>query len=150
LIEVMLSILVVTTIILAALASRYLSVRQARRGDAYNMAGNLGLLLVEGWRSTEPTLYNPTALLGSFNPHMTVTSGATGCPAAPGGFTTLNTYRVVLDNMNFYVRLAYANPDLTVGAEHPAQLHAGVTFRNHYEAGDASTSSNYVGLTTYR
>ena len=52
--------------------------------------------------------------------------------------------------MKFYVRLAYTNPDLTVGAWHPSQLHAGVAFLTNYGAGNASTSSNYVGLTTYR
>jgi Tfp pilus assembly protein PilV len=152
LIEVVVSILLVTVIVTAAMAARYLTVKQAVRADAYNTAGRLALLLLEGWRSTQPALYDPTVAgspLSSLGT-VTITGGAAGCPAAPSGFTTLNTYRVVADRMNFYVRLAYTNPDLTENAWHPARLHVGVAFLNNYGIGDASASPNRVSLTTYR
>ena len=111
--------------VMAGLAARYLTVRQAVRADAYNTAGRLALLLLEGWRSTEPTLYDPTSsvsALSSLSPAVTIVANVPGCPAAPTGFTTLNTYRVIADNKNFYVRLSYKPEDLTSGAEHPATL----------------------------
>jgi hypothetical protein len=158
LIEVMVSIALVMVIVMGAMTARYLTVQQAVRADAYNTAGRVALLLLEGWRSTEPNMYDPastttTAPLKSLSSYVTITGGATGCPQAPSGFITLNNtgYLVVADRMNFYVTLAYTNPDLTVvGAEHPPKLHVAVAFLNHYGTGDASTSSNRVSLTTYR
>ena len=138
---------------MAGLAARYLTVRQAVRADAYNTAGRLALLLLEGWRSTEPPLYDPTAsvsALSSLSPTVTIVANAPGCPAAPTGFTTLNTYRVIADNKNFYVRLSYKTEDLTSGAEHPAMLSVVVAFLDGYLVGDASASTNKVSLTTYR
>jgi prepilin-type N-terminal cleavage/methylation domain-containing protein len=153
LIEVMISLAVVLVLVTAGLAARYLTVKQAVRADAYNTAGRLALLLLEGWRSTEPTLYDPTGSvsgLSSLSPAVTITAGASGCPAAPSGFTLLNTYRVTADSKNFYVTLSYQSEVLTSGAEHPAMLSVIVAFLDGYTVGNASTSTNRVNLTTYR
>ncbi len=154
LIEVVVSIAIVMALVMAGLAARYLTVKQAVRADAYNTAGRLALLLLEGWRSTEPDLYDPTSsvsALSSLSPTVTIVANAPGCPAAPGGFTTLNTYRVIADNKNFYVRLSYKPADTSVaGSEHPAMLSVIVTFLDSYLIGDASASTNRVSLTTYR
>lgn len=142
LVEVMVSILLITIVVLAALGARYLAVKQARRADAYNTAGRLGLLLLEGWRSTGiHSAYDPVT---RFSGQMTITGGATG-PTAPTGFTTLDTYHVVQDNVNYYATLAYI--DETVDA--PAVLHVTVGFRHQYQAGTISETDNYVRLTTY-
>jgi hypothetical protein len=140
--ETTISIAVVTSIILASLGARYLTVLQARRGDAYAGAGKLGLLLLEGWRGSA-TLpgYDPVS---RFTGQMTISTSATG-PATPGGFTKLGSYRVVLDNMNLYATLAYMNATATA----PAKIHVCVGYRSHYEAGDVSSGANYVRLTTY-
>lgn len=141
LIEVMVSILLITIVVVAALGARYLAVKQARRADAYNTAGRLGLLLLEGWRSTgEPRDYDPEA---RFSGQMTITGGATG-PTAPTGFTALDTYHVVQDNVNYYATLAYDEP-----ADAPAVLHVTVGFRHQYQAGTISETDNFVRLTTY-
>jgi prepilin-type N-terminal cleavage/methylation domain-containing protein len=154
LIEVVVSIAVVMALVMAGLAARYLTVKQAVRADAYNTAGRLAQLLLEGWRSTEPELYDPTgsvSALSNLSPTVTIVANAPGCPAAPTGFTTLNTYRVIADRKNFYVRLAYKPEDTSVpGSEHPAMLHVVVAFLDGYLVGDASASTNRVSLTTYR
>ena len=157
LIEVVVSILLVTIIVMAAMAARYLTVKQAVRADAYNTAGRLALLLLEGWRSTQPALYDPTVAgspLSSLSPTVTIARCAKGlCPDVPSiEFNSLNDtgYLVVADRMNFYVTLAYTIPDLTENAWHPARLHVGVAFLNNYGIGDASASPNRVSLTTYR
>lgn len=142
LIEVAVSILLATVVILGAMMARYHSVRQARRADAYNGAGRLALLMLEGWRSyAAPDQYTPlTNFAGYFS---TFTTG-TG-PAAPTGFTTLGGYRVILDNTNYYVTLAYVAKTTTA----PAKLHAAVAFRHQYDAGSVASGANVVRLTTY-
>ena len=139
--EVSVSIAVVTAVVLAALGTRYLAVRQAVRGDAYNTAGRIGLLLLEGWRSSStPSTYNPVV---KFAGQLTLTAAAG--PVAPSGFTALGSYRVVLDGRNYYVTLAYKNATTTA----PATLHVTVGFRQNYQAGSLSAGDNYVRLTTY-
>ncbi len=139
--EVSVSIAVAAAVVLAALGTRYLSVKQAVRGDAYNTAGRIGLLLLEGWRSsTAPNTYNPAT---KFAGQLTLTA-ASG-PPAPGGLTALPSYRAVLDGRNYYVTLAYKNATTTA----PAVLHVTVGFRRDYQAGSLTTADNYVRLTTY-
>ena len=147
LVEVALSILLVTVIVLAAMSVRYLAVKQARRGDAYNTAGKLGQMLLEGWRSSgAPNTYNPITRFAGQTAIVITTS--TMAPPAPSGFTTLGRYQVVLDNVNYYVTLAYINEN--VMTQQPAVLHAVVGFRHNYEAASVATSGNYVRLTTYK
>ncbi len=154
LIEVAVSIAVVMALVMAGLGARYLTVKQAVRADAYNTAGRLAMLLMEGWRSTEPTLYNPTTTPGALqglSPTVTITGGAANCPAPPdSSFTTLDTYLVTADNKNFYVTLSYKVPDPTPGAEHPAMLSVVVSFLDGYVTGNAAASHNRVSMTTYR
>jgi type II secretory pathway pseudopilin PulG len=146
LVEVAVSILLAVIVVTAAMLARYNSVRQARRADAYNGAGRLALLLLEGWRSyAAPTDYNPVANFGSSSAvHMTISTSGTG-PSAPDFDQVLGRYLVVLDHANYYVTLAYT--EKTTG--HPAKLHAAVAFRSQYDTGSVSDSANIVRLTTY-
>ena len=148
LIEVATSILLVTTIVLAAMCVRYLVVKQARRGDAYNTAGKLGQMLLEGWRSAGlPSSYNP---ITRFAGQMTINpSTSTLAPPVPTGFTPLpSRYHVELDHVHYYVTLAYINEDLI--NQQPPVLHAVVGFRENYAAQSVATGANYVYLTTYK
>jgi hypothetical protein len=141
------SILLVMTIVMAALGVRYLAVKEARRGDAYNAAGRLGEMMLEGWRSAgAPNTYDPVA---RFAGQTVITiSTATLAPPAPSGFTTLGRYQVVLDHVNYFVTLAYINEDLM--AQRPAVLNATVGFQHNYQAASVATSGNYARLTTYK
>ena len=145
LIEVMVSILLITIVVVAALGARYIGVKQARRADAYNTAGRLGLLLLEGWRSTGMhSAYDPVT---RFSGQMTITDGASG-PGAPTdlAFTLNNTsYHIVQDNVNYYATLAY-NDETTMA---PAVLHVTVAFRHTYGEGTISETDNLVQLRTY-
>ncbi len=146
LIEVMVSILLITIVVVAALGARYVGVKQARRADAYNTAGRIALLLLEGWRSTGiHSAYDPVT---RFSGQMTITDGASG-PAAPTdlAFTTLNntSYHIVQDNVNYYATLAYVDET----ADDPAILHVTVGFRHQFEAGALAETDNFVRLTTY-
>jgi type II secretory pathway pseudopilin PulG len=142
LIEATITMAVVTAIVTASLGARYYAVQQARRGDAYNGAGRVGLLLLEGWRSTTtPAGYDPVA---QFTSKITISTSATG-PATPSGFTKLGSYHVLLDNVHYYATLAYINATATA----PTKLHVCVGWKPHFEAGDMSSSGQYVRLTTY-
>lgn len=147
LVEVMTSLLLVITIVLAALGVRYLAVKQARRGDAYNAAGKLGQMLLEGWRSAgAPSTYDPVT---RFAGQMTLTpTTSTMAPPVPSGFTLLGRYHVELDHIHYYATLAYINEDLV--NQRPAVLYAGVGFRHGYQAASVTSSGNYVQLTTYK
>jgi hypothetical protein len=124
LIEVAVSMVLVVTIVVAAMAVRYHSVKQARRADAYNGPGE----------------YDPVA---NFTAHLTIESGAG--PGAPTGFTALGDYHIVFDHANYYVTLAYI-PQTTTA---PAKLHAAVAFREDYQDDSVATGASVVHLTTY-
>ena len=150
LVEVAVSIAIVSAVVLAAMMARYASVRQARRADAYNGAGRLALLLLEGWRSyATPTDYTPVINFGPSSPvHLAIETSAAG-PSLPTGFTQLGRYRVQMDNVNFYVTLSYyVNPTVTVPRT-PSKLHAAVAFRNDFQQGTLASSDPVVRLTTY-
>jgi len=151
LIEVMVSIAVVTAVILAAIGTRYLVVKQAVRADAYNTAGKLGQMLLEGWRGAgDPATYNPKT---RFAGQMTIDDSIpiSMAPPVPSGLVPLSStcrYHVELDRVHYYVTLAYKNEDVI--QQQPAVLHATVGFQHNYQAASVATSGNYVRLTTYK
>jgi prepilin-type N-terminal cleavage/methylation domain-containing protein len=152
LIEVTVSIAVVTIVILAAIGTRYLAVKQAVRADAYNTAGRIGLLLLEGWRSTDLDIYEPLVRLGG---QISISQSTTGPDVTAAGFNLYTSpdgyahYDIVQGPRHYYATLGYTDVDPTVGAERPPVLHVTVAFRHDYGAWDAS-SANYVQLTTYK
>jgi hypothetical protein len=151
--EVSVSILLVMTIVLAGLGVRYLAVKEARRGDAYNAAGRLGEMLLEGWRSAgEPKTYDPVARFAGQT--VLAISTAAMAPPAPSGFTVLNgphggRFQVVLDHVNYFVTLAYIDADPT-WLQRPAVLNATIGFQHNYQSVSVAVSGSYVRLTTYK
>jgi hypothetical protein len=139
---VVVSILLVAVVVVAAIGARYLTVQQAKRGDAHGTAGKLGLMLLEGWRSTGmPSAYDPIV---TFTGQMTVSTSGSG-PSSPAGFATLGNYRVALDNVNYYITLAY----IDATPVQPAVLHAGIAWKHHYQTGTIAATDECVRLTTY-
>jgi len=153
LIEVMISIAVVTVIILASLMVRYYAVRHAVRADAYNTAARIGQLFLEGWRSTELTIYEPYARLHDQLPTI---ASATAGPGLPEGFTmyisppSVYNYMITMDGIQFYVTMGYMNPVTTENAERPPVLHVAVGFMERYGAWDDSGAQAVVRLTTIK
>jgi hypothetical protein len=154
LIEVTISITLVTMIVLGALMVRYHAVKHAVRADAYSTAGRIGQLFLEGWRSVpDANGYEPYDRLTGQVPITVVDSGP---DVTSDSFTTYTSpksntyYEVVLDGRYFYVALGKIAPIMTVGAERPEAIHVAVAFRNDYGPGDISSGASTVRLTTYK
>ena len=151
LIEVMISITLVTIIILGAIMVRYYAVRHAVRADAYETAARIGQLFLEGWRSTELQYYEPYNRLTGQIP---ITVAGAGYNVTNDGFTLYTSplgnshYDIFTDNIHYNVTLGYKNAVATPGSERPQVIHVTVAFRHDYQAGDVSTGANYLRLTT--
>jgi len=153
LIEVMVSIAVVTVIIVAAIGTRYLVVKQAVRADAYNTAGRIGLLLLEGWRSTDLAIYKPLVRLSG---QLSIGKSTVGPDVTAAGFNLYTSpdgcahYEIVQGPRHYYATLGYKNAVGAVGTERPYTIHVAVGFLNSYNTWDASKAINYIRLTSYR
>jgi type II secretory pathway pseudopilin PulG len=151
LIEVMVSIALATIIILGALMVRYYAVRQAVRADAYETAGRIGQLFLEGWRSTELQYYEPYDRLAGQLPITVAGAGYDVTDAVDFLYTSplgSSHYDIFTDNIHYNATLGYMNAITTAGAERPQVIHVTVAFRNDYQAGDVSTGAIYLRLTT--
>ncbi len=153
LIEVMVSVLLVTIIVLGALMVRYHAVKQAGRADAYETAARVGQLLLEGWRSTELMVYDPNE---RFPDQLLFEEAADGPDVTADGFTTYATptgisyYDITLDNRHYYATLGYRAAVMTEGSERPPVIHVAVAFENNYGQWDTSDGAVYVKLTSYK
>ncbi len=114
LIEVMLSILLLTVAVLGTSGYRYYSAMDARRAMKHETAARIASLLNEGWRgivvlNNDP--YNP-AILNGFIPDFIIATCVTG-PEVPDDFTLLNgtNYEVVSGNAHYYVTMSYQVAD---------------------------------------
>jgi hypothetical protein len=82
---------------------RYCSSLDARKADAYIASARVGYLLSESWRGMQGSeAYDPVAHLGA---GMAIT--ASDGPEAPGGYTVLGSYEIVLNNIVFYTTLSW-------------------------------------------
>jgi len=153
LIEVSVSILLVTVVILGALMVRYHAVKQAVRGDAYETAARVGQLLLEGWRSTEWDAYDPN---DRFPDQLMFQEAVDGPDVTADGFELYTSpsgvthYEAILNNRHYYATLGYMDPVGTEGAEKPRVIHVSVGFLNGYSAWDTAANINYVKLTSQK
>ncbi len=153
LIEVMVSIALVTVVILGAMMVRYQAVRQAARGDAYETAARLGQLLLEGWRSTDLNVYEPN---DRFPDQLMFQQAADGPDVTADGFTQyvsphgVTNYEAILGNRHYYATLGYIPTVTTAGAEEPPAIHVSVGFLNGFAQWDSTAHINYVKLTSYK
>lgn len=103
LLEVMIAILLLSVAVLGAAGYRYYATLDARKSNLQVAAARTALLLCESWRGVEGTeTYDPVAYFGS---ELTITYDYG--PVAPGGFTTLGSYAVTLDGVNYYLTLSW-------------------------------------------
>jgi type II secretory pathway pseudopilin PulG len=157
LIEVMVSAALMTVIIVGALSVRYYAVKHAVRADAYETAGRIGQLFLEGWRSTALDAYEPYSVLGSQIQMTPSDDEADGPNVTVDGFTpyvrppnNYVCYDVVENNRHYHVALGYTkkNGDASGYAEYV--IHATVAFLNNYGSWGSSDVVNYVKLSSYK
>ena len=111
-VEVMIAAAIVFIAIIGTSANRYGATLNARRADLHATAVRTALLLCEGW--------NGTCGSTSFNPDNTFSSGldiiASEGPDAPDGFTTLGSYRIMLEGVEYYATLSWENAETDLRA----------------------------------
>ena len=153
LMEVMISIVLVTVIILGALMVRYHAVKQAVRADAYETAARIGQLLLEGWRSTELLVYDPN---DRFPDQLMFQEALDGPDVTADGFTlytgpsAISHYEVIFNARHYYATLGYIPAVTTAGSEKPPVIHVAVGFLNNYGVWDGAANINYVKLTSHK
>ncbi len=83
---------------------KYTSALDAARGKSYISASRIAWLLIESWRGNEgSSAYDPVSQLGST---VTISANAFG-PSVPAGFTKLGQYKIVENNVNYFVTMSW-------------------------------------------
>ncbi len=114
LIEVMVAISVLSIAVFGTASYRYYSTLDTQRAEMRLAATRLGLLFCESWRGDSGDVnYDPVTHLGG-NLSITAMAG----PSQPGGYTLIGGYRVVLNDRNYYVTLAYNDINSDMRALH--------------------------------
>ena len=109
-IEAIVAMLVVAIAVIGTISLRYQSSIDAKKAEVAMPASRLALMMVETWRGFAGSeTFDP---VNSLNSDITIENN--GGPTAPGGFTLLGTYKVQLNNVEYYTALSYKdiNADL--------------------------------------
>lgn len=103
LIETMNAIAILSIAVIGASGYRYCSTLNARKANAYIASAQIGHLLSESWRGLQGSeTYDPAAHLGGG-----LTIKASNGPDAPGDYSVLGSYEIVLNNAVFYATLSW-------------------------------------------
>ena len=103
LVETMNAIAILSIALIGATGYRYCSTLDSRKADAYVASARIGHLLSESWRGLQGSeAYDPVAHLGG---GLTIT--ASEGPDAPGGYTELGSYEIVLNDTAYYATLSW-------------------------------------------
>jgi len=120
---------------------RYCSSLDVRKADAYIASARIGYLLSESWRGMQGyEAYDPVARLGA---GMTIT--ASEGPDAPGGYTVLGSYEIVLNDITFYATLSWKDINSNLRALNTILVWAQRT----HEQNSIDDSDKSFELTTY-
>jgi hypothetical protein len=104
-IEAMLAITVLLIAILGTSAFRYHTALSARRADLHTTSARVALLLCEGWTGTGgATNFDPVAAFGS---DVNIISSVG--PSTPSGFTSIGSYRIMLEGNDYYATMSWQN-----------------------------------------
>jgi hypothetical protein len=106
LIEVMTAVALALTGVVGASGYRYFAAVNAQEAVGRRTAARLALTICESWRGLDDTAaYDPAA---SLSPQLTLASAAT-C-AEPSGFTKLGGYKIILNDITYYVTCSWSEP----------------------------------------
>jgi len=139
-VEVMMSVTIITIVALGTLSFQYYSVKDSRTSEAQVTATRLGQLLLEDWKSTFGDAgYDATSLGMGFV-----------APIPP----ETGDYKITLDNQTFYLQKTQQevdipnNPDLVAGIT-LQELSVTVSWRRDYGNGAVSSSDPTLTFTTF-
>ena len=113
LVEVMITISILSVAVIGASAYRYYAALNARKAEANVTAGRVGLLLCESWRgSNGMATYDPVSSFGS---DLSITT-AEG-PGSPIDFNKLGSFNIKIYDVDYYTTLSWKdNNDLSLRA----------------------------------
>jgi type II secretory pathway pseudopilin PulG len=103
--EVMIAVVILIIAILGTSAFRYSAALNARRVDLYTNSARTALLLCEAWSGKGgAATFDPVAVFGA---DMSISADVG--PDVPAQFVALGSYKIVLQNDNYYVTLSSKN-----------------------------------------
>lgn len=142
LIEILISITLIVVVVIGSMSFRYRAVMDAREADARITAARVGSMLLNAWvaRIGAPT-FDPVE---EFNPGIPITSSVFGTES-PTGFTELNKYHILCDNVNYYATLSHK----PTSSGQAGALTITINWLNDYRVWDESAVKQSVELTTY-
>lgn len=139
--ETMHAVAILSITLIGVSGYRYSSTLDTRKADAYIASARIGYLLSESWRGMQGyEAYDPVTRLGA---GMTIT--ASEGPEAPGGYTKLGSYKIVLNDITFYATLSWKDISSTLRALNTTIVWAQ---RTHEQNGIDDSDKSFE-LTTY-
>ena len=102
-IDVLIALAILVISILGTSVYQYQAELNAHKADVQATAVRTAALLCVGWSGEDGvTAFDPVSTFGA---DLTIT--ASSGPSAPSGFTSLGSYRVVIDNFYYFATLSY-------------------------------------------
>ena len=102
-IDVLIALAILVISILGTSVYQYQAELNAHKADVQATAVRTAALLCVGWSGEDGvTAFDP---VGTFGADLSIT--ASSGPSAPSGFTSLGSYRVVIDNFYYFATLSY-------------------------------------------
>ena len=142
LVEIMISLVIILVVVVGAMGFRYSAVMDAREADARITAARVGSMLLDAWVSRiGDTAFDPVA---EFNPGIPIAVSASG-PDVASGFTELNKYHIICDDVNYYATLSHK----PTSSGQAGELTITLNWFNDYGLWSDSAVKQSIDMTTY-
>jgi len=142
LVEILISITLIVIVVIGSMSFRYHAVMDAREADARITAARVGSMLLNAWAARIGDVsFDPVA---EFNPGIPMAISASG-PAVPTGFTELDKYHILCDDVNYYSTLSYQD----TSSGQAGVLTITISWLNDYREWDESAVKQSIDMTTY-
>lgn len=143
LLEIMVAMAILSIAVIGAIGFRYHSALDARKADVQITASRLGSALLDDWKGngSGSASYNPVT---QFSSNLSISTSGSG-PAVPSGFSSLGTYLVTANSVNYYVTMSYK----AASATEPRTLNVCAAWLSGYGMGTIAGTDPSIRLTTY-
>ncbi len=142
LVEILIAITLIIVVIIGSMSFRYHAVLDAREADARITSARLGSMLLNAWVARMGDAgFDPVA---EFNPGIPIAISASGVDA-PTGFTELNKYHILCDNINYYATLSHKATE----TGQAGVVTITISWLNDYREWDESAVKQSIDMTTY-
>jgi Tfp pilus assembly protein PilV len=149
-VELLTATVVLLIAVIGTSAFRYQSSLGARKADLRTTAARTALMLCEAWRgAAEPNAFDPETQLDALIEDGTFDIDQLAEPgdrlSVPSGFTLLGTYKITIDNVEYYAALCWK--DVASGLR---ALNVMVAWNQRgYGPGNGFSPDKSFALTTY-